>query len=257
MTEKKVYLFANWKMYLDCDESVALAQALARTAASFSVTAQIAVFPTTLALRSVAEILSTSHVAIGAQNAYWVEKGGYTGETSVAMLPQIGVSYVLVGHSERRHLFHETNKDVQQKLEAAVAAGVTPVLCVGETQAERDLGTATEAIEAQLRAALGNVRWPLGKELYVAYEPVWAVGTGNACGVAEAEQERVLLKKIVNGLLPNVTVHILYGGSVRPENVAGYIGVAGFDGVLVGQASTQLKVWLDIIAQATDAATNI
>lgn len=245
---KKYYLFANWKMYLDFDESNILANALALSAAKIPDSAHIAVFPGALALYSAGQVLRDVHIAVGAQNFYWVEKGGYTGEISAAMYKATGCEFALVGHSERRHVFGETNHDVRQKTEAALAAGLTPVVCVGETGAERAAGKTEEVLEVQLRAVFDDgLKWPSDRELIIAYEPVWAIGTGKNCQSDEANRIHGLIKKWLKGWVPKVAPKVLYGGSVRADDVAGYLKTEDIDGVLVGAASTKLDSWIDIM----------
>jgi len=246
----KYYLFGNWKMYLDLEESQVLAKALKKDAHKFGEEIKMAVFPSSLSITMVKEILEGSGIGIGAQNAYWVDKGGYTGEVSDVMYKKIGCEYILVGHSERRHQFHETDHEVRQKMEAVLDAGLSPVLCVGETQKERAEGKEKEVVEIQLRTALDSLNLPKGHELVVAYEPVWAIGTGEACDPSEAEYMHELILKICDKLLPGVSVVLLYGGSVRPENVAGYLTQKNVHGVLVGGASTKHDEWLEITKHA-------
>jgi len=243
----KYYLFANWKMYLDYNESNILANALANVVKKFPSNIKMAVFPSALSLYPVAQVLHDVGVGVGSQNVFWEDKGGYTGEVSAVMYKEAGCDYALVGHSERRHQFHETNHEVRAKLEAVLNVGLMPVLCVGETAGEREKGKTEEVIEIQLRAALDGLSVPLDKEFIVAYEPVWAIGTGQACEATEAERLHVLIKKIVNSLLPKANLVILYGGSVRPENVTKYLKQENISGVLVGGASAKLDSWLEIV----------
>ncbi len=242
----KKYLFANWKMYLDFVQSQDLASALAERVSEFDDHVAMTVFPSALAVASAADIFDGTSVAVGAQNVHWVEKGGSTGEISAPMFKAVGCQYALVGHSERRHLFHETNHEVRQKIEAILAAGMTPVLCVGETESEKRQDKTAEVIEVQLRSALQDISWPEGHELIIAYEPVWAIGTGEACDPIDVERVHELIKKEAEALV-NITPIMLYGGSVRPENVAEYLKNPNINGVLVGGASTQLESWWKIV----------
>lgn len=241
------YLFANWKMYLDYDESNILANALATEVKKFPAEIKMAIFPSALSMYNVSGPLKDARIGVGAQNVYWVDKGGYTGEVSASMYKEAGCEYALVGHSERRHVFGETNHDVRSKMEAVLAAGMTPVLCVGEKLEERKQGKAEEAAEVQLRAALEDLEWPKGRGLLVAYEPVWAIGTGEACDPDEAERMHQVIKGMLAGLKPGVEPVILYGGSVRPNNVSEYLKCADISGVLVGGASAKLESWLEIV----------
>ncbi|TSC84968.1 MAG: triosephosphate isomerase (TIM) [Parcubacteria group bacterium Gr01-1014_13] len=248
MSDKsKIYLFANWKMYLDYDESNILANAIAAQAKSIPTSVKMAIFPSALALYPVGQVLHDVGISLGAQNVYWQDKGGDTGEVSARMYKEAGCKYALVGHSERRHLFHESNSEVRKKLEAILDEHLTPVICVGETEKERAENKTEEAIEIQVRAAFHNIVWPKDRELIVAYEPVWAIGTGKNCDPIEAERMHQLIKKQVIALT-GITPVILYGGSVKPENVAEYLKNPNINGVLVGNASTNLESWMNIVA---------
>jgi len=248
---KSTLVFANWKMYLNIAESEKLAADLTKKAKSFPRGLSVAVFPSALAFAAVKNALAKSKIAVGAQNAYWVDKGGYTGEVSAEMFKQAGAEYVLVGHSERRHVFNESNHDVRQKLEAVLAAKITPVLCVGETREERDDGRTEEVLEIQLRSALDNLRLNGKKEIIIAYEPVWAIGTGEACSAAEAGKAQAYVAKLVKTILPSAEIKILYGGSVREKNVGGFLNQPHCDGLLVGGASAKLASLLAILDEAT------
>ena len=244
------YLFANWKMYLDFDESNILANALAQNTKKFSKNIKMAVFPSALSLYSVGQVLNDIGVAVGAQNLYWVEKGGYTGEISAQMYKAAGCQYALVGHSERRHLFKETNDEVRKKLESALSCGLTPVLCVGETDKQRADNRAQEVVTEQLQTALSGLAWPEGRELIVAYEPVWAIGTGNNCIASDAQTMHQFIKKELEKILFKSSPVLLYGGSVRGNNVAEYLSQTDIHGVLVGGASAKLDSWLEIVERA-------
>ncbi len=246
----KFYLFANWKMYLDFDESNILANAIVAEHKNFDKKISMAIFPSALSLYPVGQVLHDVGIGVGPQNVYWVDKGGYTGEISATMYRAAGCDYALVGHSERRHQFHETDHDVHEKMKAVLAVGLTPVLCVGETESERQHGKVEEVIEVQLRAALDSLNWPSDKELIVAYEPVWAIGTGVACEADEANRMHELVIRLCKNLIPGSNPIVLYGGSVRPNNVTGYLQQSNIHGVLVGGASTKLDEWLDIVAEA-------
>jgi triosephosphate isomerase len=248
MSDKsKIYLFANWKMYLDYDESNILANAIADKKKEIPSSVKMAIFPSALALYPVGQVLHDVGISLGAQNVYWQEKGGDTGEVSAKMYKEAGCEYALVGHSERRHLFGETNSEVRQKLEAILATGLTPVICVGETEEERQANKTEEITETQIKAAFQNIAWPKDKELIVAYEPVWAIGTGKNCDPLEAARMHEEIKKQVI-VLTGITPVILYGGSVKPENVAEYLKNRSINGVLVGSASTNLESWMNIVA---------
>ncbi|HRY36463.1 MAG TPA: triose-phosphate isomerase [Candidatus Magasanikbacteria bacterium] len=251
MTEKKFYFFANWKMYLDFDESNILANGLAEELKNKSRSYEMTVFPSALALQTVTQVLRDLNIDTGIQNGYWVDKGGYTGEISFSMAQNIGCRFALIGHSERRHQFKESNHDVRMKMENVINnTKLVPVLCVGETQKERDDGKTEEIIEAQLRSAYDGVNWDEKREIIIAYEPVWAIGTGNACDAKEAQSQHERIKAIVKELLPGQSLSVLYGGSVSPENAENYLKEKDIDGVLVGGASAKMDSWLKILAIA-------
>lgn len=240
----KTYLFANWKMYLDLGESVELAKNYVAHSNDKIVTV---IFPTALAMGVVRNVVENSGISLGAQNTYWVDKGGYTGEISASMFKEAGCAYALVGHAERRHLFHETNHVVRQKLEFVLNQGLTPVICVGETLKERKAMETEEVLESQIRAAFMDLVWPENIELIIAYEPVWAIGTGESCDPEEAERISALISKWTEGLLTGRKPVILYGGSVREENVISYFEKPHISGALVGGASTKAESWNELL----------
>lgn len=245
-----LYFFANWKMYLDVKESVALAKKMKQVQKALPKKAVLGVFPSALAFGAVQAELKKNKIAIGAQNTYHVDKGGYTGEVSAHMYRAAGAAYALVGHAERRHVFHETNHEVREKLESVLAAKLIPVLCIGETLDEKNNNKTEEVIETQLRSALMNLPWPKNVPLIIAYEPVWAIGTGEACDAAVAHKvakEIAVFAESLTGVRPSV----LYGGSVKPETVKPYFESDAIAGVLVGGASAKFDSWLGIVKRAT------
>ena len=248
MPAKKLYFFANWKMYLDFDESNILANGLAEKLKGKPHDYEMAIFPSALAMQTVAQVLSDIGIGVGIQNGYWVDKGGYTGEISFVMAQNVGCNYALLGHSERRHQFKENNHEVRIKMESVLAnTKLIPVLCVGETQKERDDGKTDEVVEAQLRAAYDGINWDSKRKLIIAYEPVWAIGTGKACDPHEAQKQHTRIKLIIKSLIPEADPVVLYGGSVSPENISSYLKEKDVDGVLVGGSSTKLESWLKIL----------
>jgi triosephosphate isomerase (TIM) len=249
-TAKTIHLFANWKMYLDYDESNILANAIASSLKKRPSEIRIAVFPSALALYPAGQVLRDVGIGVGAQNVFWADKGGYTGEVSAQMYKDAGCEYALVGHSERRHVFGETNHDVRQKLESVINLGLTPVVCVGETAEERKAGKTDETVEVQLRAAFQNLAIADEADIFVAYEPVWAIGTGDACGAEEAGRVHKIIKNVVAKLSPKLNCKILYGGSVRADNVVEYLSLDNTDGVLIGNASAKVESFKDIFDQA-------
>jgi len=238
------YIFANWKMYLDFDESNILANGLLQENLD-NQDINLAVFPSTLAVREVSLALQESNLAVGAQNVSWVPKGGYTGAVSALMFKDIGCQYALVGHSERRHVFGETDEDVRKKLEACLEVGLIPVLCIGETKEEKAEGKRDYRLKKQLMKALEGLELNGGK-IIIAYEPVWAIGTGDSCDPVEAEEVHKWLRQEIAQYLDK-EVPILYGGSVKAENVVSYVSLDSIDGVLVGGASTKVDTFVPLI----------
>ena len=234
-------------MYLNYDESVALAAALAKSLKPTK-GIELAVFPTALALVAVKEKLA--RVAdVGAQNCAWTPKGAYTGAISALLYREAGCRYTLVGHSERRHIFGENSAATRKKLEAALEAGLTPVLCVGETKADREEGKVQYRLKRQLNEALSGLNLE-GEDIIIAYEPVWAIGTGNPCRPADATDVHSWIKQEVKQYIKG-EARVLYGGSVNADNVLSYVTLETVDGVLVGGASAKADSFIDLIKAAT------
>lgn len=242
------YIFGNWKMYLDFDESNILARALLLEKFN-NEKIKLAVFPSTLAVREVIMGLEGSVFSVGSQNVSWVDKGGYTGAVSAQMFKDVGCEYALVGHSERRHIFGETNEDIKKKLQVCLEIGLTPVLCIGETKEEKSNGERNICLQEQLNVLEGlNLK---DKEIIIAYEPVWAVGTGNACDPTEAEEVHYWIKNELKKYTDK-NIILLYGGSVKVDNVVSYVSLSNIDGVLVGGASTKLETFISLIKKVEE-----
>lgn len=238
------YIFGNWKMYLDYNESVALAETLSKENFDDG-KVKLAVFPTALANKAVSEKLQGSQFATGAQDVAHVPKGAYTGAVSAHMFKDVGCKYALAGHSERRHIFNETDDDVRKKIEACLDAGLIPVVCIGETKEELAAGKREYRLKKQIMKAFADLNLN-GSELIVAYEPVWAIGTGTACLPADADDIHGWIKQELKQYFEQ-EIPVLYGGSVNPENVVSYLALETVDGVLVGGASTKKDSWVVII----------
>ena len=245
---KKLYLFANWKMYLGVAESEKLARAFGKI--SNPKGSEIVIFPSALAMSTAAPIFKKNKFLFGAQNIHWSDHGGFTGEVYVAMYKELGCTHALVGHSERRRLFHESDQDVRLKLEAILDEKIIPVLCVGETLEERKAGKVEEVLEKQLKSAYANLLLPKGIGLIVAYEPVWAIGTGESCDSEEAERIAGFISELVKKITGQTPV-VLYGGSVSAENIRNYINQPNIQGVLVGGASAAKESWSELIEKLT------
>ncbi len=191
-------------------------------------------------------------LALGAQNVYSEDKGAFTGEISPATLKDLGVEYVIIGHSERRKYFHETDEIINKKIKSAIRAQVEQIFCVGEGAEDRDAGKQEEVVERQIREGLKDVSDVLG--MVIAYEPVWAIGTGNNCGTEDAKKMREFIEKIMSDIYGQdvlKSVRVLYGGSVNSGNSAGYLNEAGYNGLLVGGASLNSEEFTKIVKSAS------
>jgi triosephosphate isomerase len=247
---RRPLIAGNWKMNLDRAGAVALATELAQKAASIK-NADLAVFPPSVYIDAVRKALADSTVAVGAQNLYYEPNGAFTGEISAAMLKDLGCKYVIVGHSERRHVLGETDAECNKKVFAALAAGITPILCVGELLAEREAGQTAAVIKKQFDGSLGNLTDEQIQKVVIAYEPVWAIGTGKVASPAQAEEVHKDLRKLLtdryNAPIAE-TIRIQYGGSVKASNAAELLAQPNIDGALVGGASLKADEFLGIVA---------
>jgi triosephosphate isomerase (TIM) len=239
----------NWKMHRTVDESTAAVRELLELLGAVR-DIEVAVAPSYTALRAVGEVLRGTEIRLAAQNAHWEESGAFTGEVSAAQLKDAGCRLVLIGHSERRHIFGESDEMVKRKLAGVLKQGLDVVLCVGETLEQRLEGRTSAVVQAQMREGLGDPGGKISGRILMAYEPVWAIGTGQ---VATAEQISEVLGMIRRefekrfGSAPAESVRILYGGSVTPDNIAELSGVGELDGVLVGGASLSAPRFTSII----------
>lgn len=192
-------------------------------------------------------------VSFGAQNVHWEEKGAFTGEISVPMLQEARAKYVIIGHSERRHIFHETDGELNKKITAAINGGLTVVFCVGELLEEREAGTARDVIKRQFNAGLDGIDAAALKQVIIAYEPVWAIGTGKTASAEDAEEICAFIRSLVRdkyGAEASEAIRVLYGGSVKPENTSEIMACENIDGVLVGGASLKPESFIKIAENA-------
>ena len=249
---RKRFVCGNWKMHRTSAEARTLAREVRAVAEALADRVDVAVAPPFTALAAVAGELHGSRIGLGAQNLHWESQGAFTGEISAAMLVDAGCRYVLCGHSERRQIFGDTDEAVQKKTKAALAAGLHPIVCVGETLPEREAGRTLEVVGRQVRAALSGLSAEQVGRLTVAYEPVWAIGTGKTATSAQAQEVHAALRAILRELAPAVAdaVRILYGGSVKPDNAAELMSQPDVDGALVGGASLKASDFTGIIQGA-------
>lgn len=247
MARRKL-IAGNWKMYKSVAESVELAKAVAAGHKRSDLDALVA--PTFLALHPVAQALAGTSVLVAAQNLFWENEGAFTGEVSAPLIKAAGASHVIIGHSERRQFFGESERTVNRRLLAALTGGLVPILCVGEVLAERETGQTEGVLESQLAGALAGMSSEQASQVIIAYEPVWAIGTGKTASDEQANQAHAHIRRWMayrfNQALAEMT-KILYGGSVKPANAAGLLSQGEVDGVLVGGASLTAASFLGII----------
>ena len=249
---RRPFIAGNWKMNTNRASAVALAEGLAEKAESLD-GVDLAVCPPSCYLDAVGKAVAGSKIALGAQNVYFEKDGAFTGELSAAMLLDLGCKYVILGHSERRHILGETDALINKKLHAALAAGLLPIVCVGELLAEREAGKTSSVIKTQFDGSLAGLSDEQLRKTVIAYEPVWAIGTGKVATPQQAEEVHLGLRKIIqeryNAAVADV-VRIQYGGSVKPDNAAELLHQADIDGALVGGASLKIDQFLGIVAGA-------
>lgn len=249
---RRKFIAGNWKMNLNSAQGVELAAALAKAVGSSS-DVEVAVCPPSVYLSAIGAAIKGSAIGLGAQNCHHEAKGAFTGEVAPAMLVDIGCKYVILGHSERRQLFQETNQDVNKKVVAALAAGLTPIVCVGETLAERQAGETQKVVREQVEGSLAGLTGEQVLKLVIAYEPIWAIGTGVVATPEQAEEVHADLRSLLSSRYTAAVgeqVRIQYGGSVNAENAATLLSQPNIDGALVGGASLKADGFLAIIAGA-------
>jgi triosephosphate isomerase len=245
---RKKIVIANWKMHLNTHQASLLLHKLAETI-PVQREVDIVLVPNFLVLQSLSLQVNYRQFKLGAQNCYWRDEGAYTGEVSATMLHGL-TQYVLIGHSERRHIFNEHDKDVRHKVAAVIRNKMKPVLCIGETAAERAEGETNHVIHDQLVSGLLNVTSEEIGDITIAYEPVWAIGTGDNALPSDVENVAKLIRKQVSSLYGKTAaanVRVLYGGSVNAENAAGYVKNDNVDGFLVGGASLNAHEFAGIV----------
>jgi len=241
----------NWKMHNTVPESVTLAKAIKDGAAGIKNT-EIVLAPPFTSLFSVYDVIKGTNISLASQNIFFEDKGAYTGEVAPGMIKDVGCTYAIIGHSERRKYFHDRDEDVNLKVKKALATGLKPIVCVGETEEERSKGITEFVVGVQVKKALYEINSL--SDIVIAYEPVWAIGTGKVATPIEAEEVhrfiRGVLSEAYSGASKNV--RILYGGSVTPENISELIDMEDIDGALVGGASLKPDTFLGIIRKVAE-----
>ncbi len=239
--QRKPLIAGNWKMHLTIQEAVALAKKVAASSQGLE-DREVMIAPAATALAAVAEAVRTSPVVIAGQNVAWKEQGAYTGEISPLMLKDAGAKMAIIGHSERRHIFGEDNGMINQRLIGALTHGIIPILCIGETLDEREEGLTMEVLREQVRGGLEGVSREQAADVVLAYEPVWAIGTGKTASREQAQEAHQFIRGLIEELYQKKLaeqMRILYGGSVKPDNVDDLMRMPDVDGALVGGAALE------------------
>jgi triosephosphate isomerase (TIM) len=250
------FIAANWKMFKTVHEAVVFVKEF-RSVIKDAAGVEIVVAPPFTALHAAAEAARNSPIGIAAQDVHWEKEGAFTGEVSAGMIKEAGAEYAIIGHSERRRLFHETDETVNRKIVATLGAQLTPIVCIGETLDERDAGDTLAVLDRQLTQGLDGLTGDQVGSLVIAYEPVWAIGTGrNATPVQAGEAHAHIRSRLRQGFGAAAAeqCHVIYGGSVKPDNIHELILLPDVDGALVGGASLDLRTFADIVARSRQSA---
>ncbi len=255
---RTLFIAGNWKMNpLNTEGALALAEAV-KAGVGQATDVRVALCPPAVFLHAVDKALAGSPIGLGAQNMHWKKEGAYTGELSGAMLNDAGCTHVILGHSERRHGMGETDAQVNAKLHAALEVGLIPIVCIGETEQEREAGQTEDVVAGQLAGSLAAISAVQMAGIVLAYEPVWAIGTGKTASPAQAQEVHAFIRSKLTSTYDEATagrVVVQYGGSVKPENAAELLSAADIDGALVGGASLKAADFLGIIKAAQEVAT--
>lgn len=246
---RKKFIAGNWKMYKTLKDGQDLVNNLKRDLYEVQ-GVDIAVCPPFTLLSELADMLESSNIGLGGQDLYWEDEGAFTGEVSARMLKDIGCAYVIIGHSERRQYFGETNDTVNKKLKAALKNGLTPIVCVGESLKDREAGRTFAVLDDHVNNGLAGLSKEDGGKLVIAYEPVWAIGTGKTATSEQAQEAHKYIRGLLSKLFGNETaetIRIQYGGSVKPENAASLMSMPDVDGALVGGASLKAESFAEIV----------
>ena len=250
------FIAGNWKMFKTVHESVVFTKEL-RSITKDVADVEIVIAPPFTAIHAVAEAARNTNIGVSAQNLYWEREGAFTGEISPAMIVEAGASYAIVGHSERRRLFGDTDATVNRKAMAAFLVGLTPIVCVGETLEERERGEMLAVLDRQVKDGLDRLTAEQVAELVIAYEPVWAIGTGRNATAAQAGEAHAHIRgRLRQWFGADAAEHcrVIYGGSVKPDNIRELIAEPDVDGALVGGASLDVTSFADIITRSRPAA---
>ncbi len=249
MDNRRPLIAGNWKMFKTCSEAVETAKHLVKLV-STSVDVDVMIAPPFTALAQVSDVVKGTCISLGAQNLYWEAEGAYTGEISPSMLVSAGCRYVIIGHSERRQYFGETDESVNKKVKSSVNNSLIPVMCVGESEKERELNETFSVLDKQVKNGLKGFSHDDLKTLVIAYEPVWAIGTGKTATTDQAQEVHKFLRTTIEINFGNMlakSMRILYGGSVKPNNIVELMSMPDVDGALVGGASLDPETFSKIV----------
>ena len=250
------FIAGNWKMFKTVAEAVVFVKEL-KLAVKDLDRVEIALAPPFTALHAVAEAARNTNIGVAAQDVYWEREGAFTGEISPAMIKEAGAEYAIVGHSERRRLFGESDAIVNRKTMATIAAGLTPIVCIGETLEERERDETLAVLDRQIKDGLGEMSAAQVAEIVIAYEPVWAIGTGRTATAAQAGEAHAHIRKRLRQWFGGDAAdacRILYGGSVKPDNIRELIAEEDVDGALIGGASLDVRSFADIVTRTARPA---
>jgi triosephosphate isomerase len=249
MTSRKPFIAGNWKMFKTYSQSVASAIRLKESIADVT-GVDVMIAPQYTAIIPVVNAIKESQIMIGAQNLHWEKEGPYTGEVSAPMLIDSGCQYVIIGHSERRQFFGENNASVCKKISSALSHGLCPVMCIGESEEERETNKTNSVLDKQIQKGLVDIASDKINKLIVAYEPVWAIGTGKTATSEQAQETHAFIRNLIRskfGERLGDSIRILYGGSVKPDNIAELMSMPDIDGALVGGASLDADTFARIV----------
>lgn len=253
---RRYFIAGNWKMNKTSSEAAALAKGVVEAVGKVE-SVDIAVCPTFTSLESASRELAGSAVKLGAQNMYFEKSGAFTGEISAAMLKELGCTYVILGHSERREYFKECDCLINKKVKAALEAGIKPILCVGETLGQREAGQTINVVSAQTKGGLESLTSEQAANVVIAYEPVWAIGTGKTATPEMAQEVHAEIRKVLAGMFGDETaegMQILYGGSMKPENADQLLAQKDIDGGLIGGAALKADSFAALVKSAEKLA---
>jgi triosephosphate isomerase (TIM) len=246
------FIAGNWKMFKTVQDAVVYVKEL-RILAKDIEDVEIVIAPPFTAVYAAAEAARNSNIGVAAQNLHWEREGAFTGEISAPMIKEAGAEYVIIGHSERRTLFGETDQSVNRKIGAAIAASLVPIVCIGETLAEREAGETLSVLDRQIKTGFDGITGEQVGALVIAYEPVWAIGTGRTATADQAQEAHAHIRQRLRqwfGAPAADECHVIYGGSVKPDNTKDLIAQHDVDGALVGGASLDIKSFFEIVSRS-------